>query len=65
MQVKEKASAAVKTGAETAPPRAWHDIILQTLKRNEVKLVPYVPDRVFTPLIEALHLATDEESDRA
>jgi len=34
---------------------AWHEIVLATLKKNEVKLVPYVPDRVFTPLIAALH----------
>ena len=33
----------------------WHEIVLQTLKANQVKLVPYVPDRVFTPLIKALH----------
>jgi sulfopyruvate decarboxylase alpha subunit len=33
----------------------WHRIVLETLKANQVKLVPYVPDRVFTPLIEALH----------
>jgi sulfopyruvate decarboxylase alpha subunit len=34
---------------------AWHEIVLDTLKSNQVRLVPYVPDRVFTPLIEALH----------
>ena len=34
---------------------SWHDIVLATLKRNGVKLVVYVPDRVLTPLIEALH----------
>jgi len=33
----------------------WHEIILATLKANNVKLVVYVPDRVFTPLIKALH----------
>src|SRR6476660_6908618 len=33
----------------------WHEIILATLKANNVKLVVYVPDRVFTPLITALH----------
>jgi sulfopyruvate decarboxylase alpha subunit len=36
-------------------PAPWHEIVLQALKANQVKLVPYVPDRVFTPLIEALH----------
>jgi sulfopyruvate decarboxylase alpha subunit len=40
--------ARIKTGA-------WHEIVLATLKDNDVKLVPYVPDRVFTPLIKALH----------
>jgi sulfopyruvate decarboxylase alpha subunit len=39
--------------AETAP--SWYDIVLQTLKRNEIRLVPYVPDRVLTPLIRSLH----------
>jgi len=34
---------------------AWHEIVLATLKSNNVKLVVYVPDRVFTPLIKALH----------
>ena len=34
---------------------AWHEIVLATLKANDVKLAVYVPDRVFTPLIAALH----------
>jgi sulfopyruvate decarboxylase alpha subunit len=29
--------------------------VLATLKSNDVKLVVYVPDKVFTPLIKALH----------
>jgi sulfopyruvate decarboxylase alpha subunit len=33
----------------------WHEIVLATLKANDVKLVVYVPDRVFTPLIKAIH----------
>ena len=37
---------------------AWHEIIRASLKANDVKLVVYVPDRVFTPLIEALHADT-------
>jgi sulfopyruvate decarboxylase alpha subunit len=42
--------------AETQTKAAnWHETILATLKSNDVKLVVYVPDRVFTPLIEALH----------
>jgi sulfopyruvate decarboxylase alpha subunit len=35
--------------------RSWHEIVLATLKSNNVKLVVYVPDRVFTPLIAGLH----------
>jgi len=34
---------------------AWHDIVLATLKANDVRLVVYVPDRVFTPLIRGIH----------
>ncbi|MBM3537955.1 MAG: decarboxylase [Alphaproteobacteria bacterium] len=37
------------------PSLPWHEIVLQTLKRNEVRLVTYVPDRVLTPLIKAIH----------
>jgi len=33
----------------------WHDIVLATLKANDVRLVVYVPDRVFTPLIRGIH----------
>jgi sulfopyruvate decarboxylase alpha subunit len=35
--------------------QTWHEIILAALKANDVKLVVYVPDRVFTPLISAIH----------
>jgi sulfopyruvate decarboxylase alpha subunit len=34
---------------------SWHEIVLATLKSNDVKLIVYVPDRVFTPLIEVFH----------
>ena len=34
---------------------AWHEVVLATLKSNNVKLVVYVPDKVLTPLIKALH----------
>jgi len=34
---------------------AWHETVLATLKSNDVKLITYVPDRVLTPLIKALH----------
>ena len=40
-------------------PAAWHEIIQATLKNNGVKLVTYVPDRVFTPLIKSLHADRD------
>jgi len=33
----------------------WHEIVQATLKSNDVKLIPYVPDKVFTPLIKAIH----------
>ena len=37
------------------PERAWHEIVLQVLKRNDIRLVPYVPDRVLTGLIRSIH----------
>ena len=37
------------------PTRAWHEIVLQTLKSNDIRLVPYVPDRVLTTLIKNIH----------
>jgi sulfopyruvate decarboxylase alpha subunit len=39
----------------TSHEKTWHEIVLATLKSNNVKLVVYVPDKVFTPLIKALH----------
>jgi sulfopyruvate decarboxylase alpha subunit len=38
-----------------AEEMSWHEVVLQTLKRNEIRLVPYVPDRVLTTLIKSLH----------
>src|SRR5579871_5506790 len=32
--------------------QTWHGIVLQTLKRNDIRIVPYVPDRVLTRLIK-------------
>ena len=43
------------TATEDQPSRAWHDIALQTLKRNDVRLITYVPDRVMTTLIRDIH----------
>jgi sulfopyruvate decarboxylase TPP-binding subunit len=39
----------------TSPSIPWHDIVLTSLKSNDVRLITYVPDRVLTPLIKALH----------
>ncbi|MBV8449511.1 MAG: decarboxylase [Hyphomicrobiales bacterium] len=35
--------------------KPWHAIVSEALKRNEVRLVTYVPDRVLTPLIDSVH----------
>ena len=50
------------TDTQTAPardaaaqPATWYETVLACLKSSNVKLVVYVPDRVFTPLIKALH----------
>ena len=45
--------------ANPAAARPWYDIVQATLKRNDVKLVAYVPDKVFTPLIKNLHADKD------
>src|ERR687890_1195463 len=34
---------------------AWHEIVVEALKANEVRLIPYVPDNVLKPLIAAIH----------
>ena len=47
--------AAAEQASSQKSETSWHDIVLQTLKRNEIKLVPYVPDRVLTTLIKNLH----------
>jgi sulfopyruvate decarboxylase alpha subunit len=47
-------SAQEKTGS-TSSGATWHEIVLASLKSNDIKLVVYVPDRVFTPLIKAIH----------
>jgi sulfopyruvate decarboxylase alpha subunit len=38
-----------------APEKTWHGIVQQTLKHHDIRLVPYVPDRVLTVLIKNLH----------
>src|SRR5882762_3338950 len=35
--------------------KSWHEIVLERLKSNDVKLIVYVPDRILTPLIKAVH----------
>ena len=54
------AAAEGQTSSQTSHERAshersWHEIVLQTLKRNDIRLVPYVPDRVLTTLIRNIH----------
>ena len=57
MAVAEKTSphASQEQGQQQAQDKTWHGIVQQTLKRNEIRLVPYVPDRVLTTLIKNLH----------
>jgi len=43
------------SAGQASSDKSWHGIVLQTLKRNEISLIPYVPDRVLTPLIKNLH----------
>ncbi len=35
--------------------KPWHQVVHEVLKRNDVRLVTYVPDNVLRPLIEAVH----------
>ena len=45
-----------RTSPQASPEQdTWHGIVQQTLKRNDIRLVPYVPDRVLTALIKNLH----------
>ena len=44
-----------RTSPQASQEPTWHGIVLQTLKRNDIRLVPYVPDRVLTTLIKNLH----------
>jgi sulfopyruvate decarboxylase alpha subunit len=50
-----EAHAAPRSADPAAQPQSWHGIVLQTLKRNDIRIIPYVPDRVLTPLIRNLH----------
>src|SRR6201986_1815553 len=45
-----------RTSPQASPEQdTWYGIIQQTLKRNDIRLVPYVPDRVRTRLIKETH----------
>jgi sulfopyruvate decarboxylase TPP-binding subunit len=46
---------AVEEASPGTSDKSWHAVVLQTLKRNDIRLVPYVPDRVLTTLIRNLH----------
>src|SRR5665811_1343541 len=49
------AAAEGQTAPRPSDAKAWHEVVLQTLKRNDIRLVPYVPDRVLTTLIKNIH----------
>src|SRR5260370_36243603 len=52
----QTSSKALKASDEqTSGEKSWHEVVLQTLKRNDIRLVPYVPDRVLTTLIKNIH----------
>src|SRR5258708_17952089 len=52
----QTSSKALKASDEkTSGENSWHEVVLQTLKRNDIRLVPYVPDRVLTTLIKNIH----------
>ena len=57
MAVAEKTSpqASQEQSQKASQENTWYGIVQQTLKRNEIRLVPYVPDRVLTTLIKNLH----------
>jgi sulfopyruvate decarboxylase alpha subunit len=44
-----------KASQQVREDKSWHGIVLDVLKRNEIRIVPYVPDRVLTTLIKSLH----------
>ena len=54
-QTSPKGSDEKPSSEKASSEKTWHDIVLQTLKRNDIRLVPYVPDRVLTRLIQDLH----------
>src|ERR1700716_3136016 len=49
------AAATEQTAPAASQEKGWHQVVLETLKRNDIRLVPYVPDRVLTRLIRDIH----------
>src|SRR3982074_1059662 len=49
------AAATEQTAPAASQEKGWHRVVLETLKRNDIRLVPYVPDRVLTRLIKDIH----------
>jgi len=39
----------------SASAKAWPEIVLETLKANDVRLAVYVPDKILIPLIDGVH----------
>src|SRR5579871_3830651 len=57
-RLKREENSMAASDGQTSPMgpghKAWHEIVVQTLKRNDIRLVPYVPDRVLTRLIKEI-----------
>jgi sulfopyruvate decarboxylase alpha subunit len=50
-----EAKTAPETSDKTGADKTWYGVALETLKRNDIRLIPYVPDRVLTNLIKGIH----------
>lgn len=48
-------TASPASGSALEHDATWDDLVLEALKRNDVRLVTYVPDRVLTGLITKIH----------
>jgi sulfopyruvate decarboxylase alpha subunit len=55
MAVAEGQASPKSAQEKAAQEQTWHGVVLQALKRNDIRLVPYVPDRVLTTLIKNIH----------
>ncbi|MDO9298562.1 thiamine pyrophosphate-binding protein [Bradyrhizobium sp.] len=49
------AAAEAPTVSQPSQEKSWHEMALQALKHNDIRLVPYVPDRILTTLIRNIH----------